>query len=123
VYKSSRDQSGNSLENAELEVPTTVLTRIFVIAGQVALRQLIHLDVHVYSELRRRARVREEKQEETSKQKRNLLQSASRRRISTRPQQEQCESGEEDELVGAVADDDEAEYVRKVISVLNIITL
>jgi hypothetical protein len=25
--------------------------------------------------------------------------------------------------VGAVADDDEAEYVRKVISVLNIITL
>ncbi|XP_046630867.1 condensin complex subunit 1-like isoform X2 [Daphnia pulicaria] len=114
VYKSSRDQSGNLMENAELEVPTTVLTRIFVVAGQVALRQLIHLDVHVYSELRRRARVREEKQEETSKQKRNLLQSASRRRVSTRPQQEQCESGEDDELVGAVADDDEAEYVRKI---------
>lgn len=114
VYKSSRDQIANIAENGELEVATTVLTRILVVAGQVALRQLIHLDVHVYSELRRRTRVREEKQEESSKQKRNLLQSASRRRLSTRPQAEQNDSGEEDELVGAVADDDEAEYVRKI---------
>lgn len=97
-----------------------ILTRILVIAGQVAIRQLVHLDVHVYSELRRRAKVREEKLEEASTQrKRNqLIQSASRRRASSaRPVQLQSESdaGEDDELVGAVADDDEAEYVRKVI--------
>ncbi|XP_057379225.1 condensin complex subunit 1-like [Daphnia carinata] len=110
VYKSSRDIA----ENGELEVSSTVLTRILVVAGQVALRQLIHLDVHVYSELRRRARVREEKHEESTKLKRNLIQSASRRRLSTRLQAEQNDSGEEDELVGAVADDDEAEYVRKI---------
>lgn len=125
VYRAGREQSqsqsSGGAENGEIEVATPVLTRIFVVAGQVAIRQLIHLDVHVYSELRRRARVREEKHEESSKLKRNLIQSASRRRAScVRPQvNADTESGDDDELVGAVADDDEAEYVRKVISLRN----
>lgn len=104
--------NNKSGESGELEISSPVLTRILIVAGQVAIKQLVHLDVHVYSELRRRARVREEKQE-TSKQKRNLIQSASRKRASIRPAPEP-EVGEEDELVGAVADDEEAEFVRKV---------
>lgn len=117
VYKSSQEMSGTG-ENGELEVATPVLTRILITAGQVAMRQLVHLDVHVYSELRRRAKVREEKQEAASTQrKRNMVQSASRRRASTaRPSHLPAaeDMGDDDELVGAVADDDEAEYVRKL---------
>ena len=119
VYRAGREQSQSTsvAENGEIEVATPVLTRIFVVAGQVAIRQLIHLDVHVYSELRRRARVREEKHEESTKLKRNLVQSASRRRASARRlTHADAESGDDDELVGAVSDDDEADYVRKVIS-------
>ena len=119
VYRTGREQSQSTsvAENGEIEVATPVLTRIFVVAGQVAIRQLIHLDVHVYSELRRRARVREEKHEESTKLKRNLVQSAFRRRASARRlTHADAESGDDDELVGAVADDDEADYVRKVIS-------
>lgn len=115
VYKNSRDVAGTSGENGELEIASPVLTRILVIAGQVAIRQLVHLDVHVYSELRRRARIREERQEQSSKQKRNLIQSASRKRMSSARVSEP-DVGDEDELVGAVADDEEAEYVRKVNS-------
>ena len=81
----------------------------------------INLDVHVYSELRRRARVREEKHEESTKLKRNLVQSAFRRRASARRlTHADAESGDDDELVGAVSDDDEADYVRKVISLWDI---
>lgn len=115
MCKSAYTNNRNA-ESGELEISSSVLTRILVIAGQVAIKQLVHLDVHVYTELRRRARVREEKQEETSKQKRNLAQSASRRRASVRPSSE--DAGEDDELVGAVADDEEAEFVRKVSETL-----
>lgn len=113
LYKSN--QGSIEGDNLESEVSVAVLTRIFVVAGQVAIRQLLHLDVHVYSELRRRARVREERHEVSSKLKRNLIQSASRRRAScARSLQPDNDAGDDDELVGAVADDDEAEYVKKV---------
>lgn len=113
LFKSNMDQ--DSSESEEKEVSAGVLTRILVIAGQVAIRQLVHLDVHIYSELRRRARVREERHEESSKQKRILIQSASRRAATgaARPPAD-IDTGDDDELVGAVADDDEAEYVRKI---------
>ena len=89
-----------------------MLTRILVIAGQAAVKQLVHLDVHVYSELRRRARIHQQN-EESTKNKRHLdRSSASRARASVRSEAE--EVAEDDELVGAVADDEEAEFVRKV---------
>ena len=113
VYRAGREQSQSATENGEFEVATPVLARILVVVGEVAARQLIHLDVNVYSEIRRRVRVREEKKEEDNVLKRSLIQSASRRRTSG--VQPHVDTDELDELVGAVADDDEAEYIRQVI--------
>ena len=113
VYRAGREQSQSATENGEFEVATPGLARILVVVGEVAARQLIHLDVNVYSEIRRRVRVREEKKEEDNVLKRSLIQSASRRRTSG--VQPHVDTDELDELVGAVADDDEAEYIRQVI--------
>ena len=112
AYSRSQELSGSG-ESGEIEIAPGILTRILVIAGQIAIKQLIHLDVHVYTELRRRARVREEKQEASSKKRRNLAMSASRRG-GPRAASMANDTADEDEIVGAVADDDEAEYVRKV---------
>jgi condensin complex subunit 1 len=86
-----------------------VLTRMLVIAGQVAVRQLVHLDTHVYGELRRRSRIREE-QENSSKQKKEA-QGRANQRQSTRSSED---VGDDDDLVGAVADDEELELVKKI---------
>lgn len=93
------------------------MTRLLVIAGQVAVKQLVHLDVHVYCELRRRERVREEKKQQKTQQSKKRAQvagSASRKRMSVRPIGGDGSEGDDDELVGAVADDEEAELVRRV---------
>lgn len=120
AYSRSQELSGNG-ETGEIEIAPGILTRILVISGQIAIKQLIHLDVHVYSELRRRARVREEKQEASSKKRRNLAMSASRRNGPRNASiANDVDTADEDEIVGAVADDDEAEYVRKVILFLAI---
>lgn len=42
----------------EASFPTELLTRFVFVLGQVALQQLIYLDISVYSELRRRNQVR-----------------------------------------------------------------
>jgi hypothetical protein len=39
---------------AELSVPAAVLSRFLAVAGQVALRQLVHLDCAVFGEIKRR---------------------------------------------------------------------
>ena len=119
AYSRSQELTGTG-ESGEIEIAPGILVRILVISGQIAIKQLIHLDVHVYSELRRRARVREEKQEASSKKRRNLAMSASRRAGPRASVANDVDTADEDEIVGAVADDDEAEYVRKVISFLKI---
>jgi len=100
-------------ENGELEVDSVVLTRILVIAGQAAVKQLVHLDVHVYSELRRRARIRQQN-EESTKNKRNVTHSSASHARASNARPDAEEVTEDDELIGAVADDEEAELVRKV---------
>lgn len=58
-----------SFQTEDIKVPVGILTRFFVFVGQVALRQLIHLDTYVFSELKRRNYLKEEMETEKKKKK------------------------------------------------------
>ncbi|CAL4065931.1 unnamed protein product, partial [Meganyctiphanes norvegica] len=140
----SRDSSENNLENGKAgpiqgrggsppidmglqNVPMGVLSRFFVVVGHMAIRQLIHLDSHIFSELKRRNYIKELHQEERMKNKKNKK-SKKRKSLATSAleaqkelsgsQQSTTTGGEDIEeemgLTGAVADDMEAEYIRNV---------
>ncbi|XP_036617804.1 condensin complex subunit 1 isoform X1 [Trichosurus vulpecula] len=83
-------------------LPTFLLMNLLSLAGDVALQQLVHLEQAVSSELRRRRVLREEQEE-----------------AKTKGQKEKNSSNEstmEEELglVGASADDTEAELIRSI---------
>ena len=48
-----------------------VLSRFFVIVGHVAIRQLVHLDTYVFSEIKRRNHIKEEHEMEKKKKKKD----------------------------------------------------
>ncbi|XP_063383933.1 condensin complex subunit 1 [Cydia fagiglandana] len=126
----------------EVSLPVELLTRFVFALGHVAFQQLIYLDVSVYSELRRRNQVREDRKLEEKRKKkagafatparkgrvedlrRQTLMNASGASASSRGQRSASVSKgpstnttmTEDEtgLEGAVADDADAEYVRGV---------
>ena len=50
-------------------MPMPILSRLFVIVGHVAIRQLVHLDTYVFSEIKRRNHLREQHEEEKKKNK------------------------------------------------------
>lgn len=93
-----------------------VLTRFCVVLGHVALCQLVHLDIYVFSELKRRNNLRDEMEIEKTRKKKSkhtkksLPSSAS----DTAKGSQETDPDEEMGLVGAVADDTEAEYIRFV---------
>ncbi|XP_020849891.1 condensin complex subunit 1 isoform X2 [Phascolarctos cinereus] len=87
---------------AAATLPTFLLMNLLSLAGDVALQQLVHLEQSVSSELRRRRVLREEQEE-----------------AKTKGQKEKNTSNEstmEEELglVGASADDTEAELIRSI---------
>ncbi|CAG5045986.1 unnamed protein product [Parnassius apollo] len=128
----------------EASIPTELLTRFVFVLGQIALQQLIYLDISVYSELRRRNQVREERKAEEKRKKkagafatparrgrvdnlrRQTLMNVSNASASSRGQRSASVASkqgtstnttmteEEAGLEGAVADDADAEYVRSV---------
>ncbi|KAM3965310.1 LOW QUALITY PROTEIN: CAP-D2 condensin subunit [Aphomia sociella] len=128
----------------EASLPVELLIRFIFVLGQVALQQLIYLDISVYSELRRRNQVREERKIEEKKKKkagafatparrgrvddlrRQTLMNISGASASSRGQRSASVASnkgpstnttmteEETGLEGAVADDADAEYVRGV---------
>ncbi|XP_022111340.1 condensin complex subunit 1-like isoform X2 [Acanthaster planci] len=86
--------------------PAGVLSRFLAFAGHVALAQLVHLDVMVAGEMKRRRNIQEkEKEDQTKGQKETAKESTSGE-----------QTGIEDEmgLGGAAAEDAEAEYIRKI---------
>ncbi|XP_064011981.1 condensin complex subunit 1 [Pogoniulus pusillus] len=84
---------------------TFLLTHLVSLVGQVAFRQVVHLEVAVSAELRRRRTLREEKIK-----KRSI--GSTRKQ---RPQGSGNESTMEEELLmGASADDTEAELIRSI---------
>ncbi|XP_068633143.1 condensin complex subunit 1 [Battus philenor] len=145
MYKNIETVTVKDKDNEEdIEVPVELLSRFVFVLGHVALQQLIYLDISVYSELRRRNQVREErKAEEKRKNKvgtfatparrgrvddlrRQTLMNASNASASSRAQRSASVTSnknasrnttmteEEAGLEGAVADDADAEYVRSV---------
>ncbi|XP_039753451.1 condensin complex subunit 1 [Pararge aegeria] len=128
----------------EASIPYELLTRFIFVLGHIALQQLIYLDISVYSELRRRNQVREERKAEEKRKKkvgafatparrgriddlrRQTLMNASNASASSRgqrsasvvsnkgPSTNTTMTEEEAGLEGAVADDADAEYVRSV---------
>ncbi|CAG9786783.1 unnamed protein product [Diatraea saccharalis] len=145
MYKSIEKTMVKDKENEEdVSLPTELLTRFVFVLGHVALQQLIYLDISVYSELRRRNQVREERKIEDKRKKktgafatpgrrgrvddlrRQTLMNVSNSSASSRAQRANSVASnkgpstnttmteEETGLEGAVADDADAEYVRGV---------
>ncbi|XP_061383844.1 condensin complex subunit 1 [Danaus plexippus] len=143
MYRRMEDAVVKDKENEdEGSFPTELLARFVFVLGQVALQQLIYLDISVYSELRRRNQVREERKvEEKRKKKLGVFATPARRRVddlrrqtimnasnasaSSRGQRSASVASnkgpsanttltEEEGVEGAVADDADAEYVRGV---------
>ncbi|XP_047488430.1 condensin complex subunit 1-like isoform X2 [Penaeus chinensis] len=110
---------GSQPETEDIKVPVGILTRFFVFVGQVALRQLIHLDTYVFSELKRRNYLKEEMETEKKKKKkkRNIRKSLATSATEASMIRGGSQDGDMDEemgLTGAVADDMEAEYIRSI---------
>ncbi|XP_075978130.1 CAP-D2 condensin subunit [Anticarsia gemmatalis] len=145
MYKCIEEAMVKDAETPEdVSLPTELLTRFVFVLGHVALQQLIYLDISVYSELRRRNQVREERKIEEKRKKkagafatpgrrgrvddlrRQTLMNASNASASSRAQRSASVTSnkgpsanttmteEEAGLEGAVADDADAEYVRGV---------
>ncbi|NWY21165.1 CND1 protein, partial [Aphelocoma coerulescens] len=104
--KADAGDSPSRVSDGAGSLPTFLLLHLVSLVGQVALQQVAHLEVSVSAELRRRRMLKEEKtkkQSDTSTKKQ-------------RPQSTGNETTMEEELglVGATADDTEAELIRSI---------
>ncbi|KAF4804884.1 Condensin complex subunit 1 [Turdus rufiventris] len=104
--KTDAGDSPHRVSDGAGSLPTFLLLHLVSLVGQVALQQVVYLEVSVSAELRRRRILKEEKtkkQSDTSKKKQ-------------RPQSTGNETTMEEELglVGATADDTEAELIRSI---------
>ncbi|CAH3036153.1 unnamed protein product [Pocillopora meandrina] len=98
--------------------PTTchagILARFFSLSGHVALRHMVHLDVGVLGEIKRR-QVIEENDKEKEKQAKKTRGAGSECTANSTKDPGASETIEEElGLTGATADDVETEYVRKI---------
>ncbi|XP_056347392.1 condensin complex subunit 1 isoform X2 [Oenanthe melanoleuca] len=104
--KADAGDSPHRVSDGAGSLPTFLLLHLVSLVGQVALQQVAYLEVSVSAELRRRRILKEEKtkkQTDTSTKKQ-------------RPQSTESETTMEEELglVGATADDTEAELIRSI---------
>uniref|UniRef100_A0A5K3FMD3 Condensin complex subunit 1 n=1 Tax=Mesocestoides corti TaxID=53468 RepID=A0A5K3FMD3_MESCO len=120
-----------SSQTAAPVIPSFILARFIALAGHVALKMLVHLEFSVLNEIKRREAIHEE-----SKQARRRITKTpkSLRRVTTLDASTQSISAtgghksdisgnagsstleEEAALLGAVADDAEADYIRSVLN-------
>uniref|UniRef100_A0A8C8B2Z5 Condensin complex subunit 1 n=1 Tax=Otus sunia TaxID=257818 RepID=A0A8C8B2Z5_9STRI len=98
--------SPSRVSDGASSLPTFLLVHLVSLVGQVALQQVAYLEVSVSAELRRRRILREEK---TKKRSGSSVK-------KQRPQSTEKETTMEEELglVGASADDTEAELIRSI---------
>ncbi|XP_032230454.1 condensin complex subunit 1 [Nematostella vectensis] len=117
--RSTPEPSDNSEEEIQsqessgklMSCPSAVLARFLTVVGHVALRQLIHLDVTILREIKRRQGIQETEKEAAAK---NIA--------SVNTTKETTMAAEEEMgLTGATADDAEIEYIRKICE-LEIVT-
>ncbi|KAF2368286.1 Condensin complex subunit 1 C-terminal [Trinorchestia longiramus] len=123
MLRSDGDSADTSDE--EVRLPTSVLKRFFILVGRTAICQLVHLDTYVFSELKRRNFLKEEhenakKEKKKSKKKkddRNKRKSGLTSATEVSLVRNNSQDGDLEEelgMMGAIADDMEAEYIRSV---------
>ena len=77
-------ENGEQSEEPDLKKHPNLVARVLFAVGQVALLQLYHLDVSIFSEMKRRNRITEEENEKKGQKKtpgtnkKNTMQSASK---------------------------------------------
>lgn len=108
-----KEEDGNPLDELvkddsegteSLAFASGVLSRLLSLVGHVALRQLVHLDVEVFGEMKRRRAIQEQKEWiQTPASKQNKTKDSATGDIE-----------EEMGLAGAAAEDAESEYIRKI---------
>ncbi|XP_076315224.1 condensin complex subunit 1-like isoform X2 [Tachypleus tridentatus] len=109
--KESED-AGEQAFNLKLE--SAMLARFLSVAGHMALQHLVYLDVSVFTEIKRRQFVQEQKNESLIKKRKRQSASGVSEHSKLKDQVLSGEIEEELGLTGAVADDTEAEYVCQV---------
>ncbi|KAI8500241.1 meiotic chromosome condensation [Branchiostoma belcheri] len=92
-----------------------VLSRLLALLGHCALRQLVHLDVALSGELKRRRMIQEDRNNKAGKKGNSSVNNTPRNTPSGKGKDDK-EMSIEDEmgLAGASADDAEADYIRKI---------
>ncbi|XP_062428605.1 condensin complex subunit 1 [Rhea pennata] len=107
AQKAEPGASPSRVSDSASSLPTFLLMHLVSLVGQVALQQVVYLEVSVSTELRRRRILREEQ-----KAKQHSEGSAKKRRPRSTGNETTME--EELGLVGASADDTEAELIRSI---------
>ncbi|XP_074964006.1 condensin complex subunit 1 [Phalacrocorax aristotelis] len=103
--------SPSRVSDGASSLPTFLLMHLVSLVGQVALQQVAYLEVSVTSELRRRRMLREE---EKSKKHSDSSTKKQRRQSSAQSTKNETTIEEELGLVGASADDTEAELIHSI---------
>ncbi|XP_074654081.1 condensin complex subunit 1-like isoform X2 [Tubulanus polymorphus] len=101
----------------DIQCSTVYLTKLLSMAGHMALRQLIHLDVAVFGEFKRRRVIQDEENEKgKANKKKSKLTSVSDTVSKSRQESTTTVEAIEDELglAGGAEEDVEAEYIRKI---------
>ncbi|XP_064610959.1 condensin complex subunit 1-like [Liolophura sinensis] len=114
----TQDQAGNGVSSHDpptVGCPAGFLTRLLSLAGHVAFRQLVYLDCDLFGELKRRHAVQEEKKERKAGRK-SPAGAVLETPATCNRSKDNTREGIEEELglTGAVAEDAEADYIRKI---------
>ncbi|KAL5015272.1 hypothetical protein ScPMuIL_009542 [Solemya velum] len=104
--QASKDEENGSLGTGA-KCSSGVLARLFSLAGQVALQQLVHLDLSVFGEMKRRIAKQEEKK--NKKPTKSITDTATKIKDNSNEAIE-----EELGMTGAAAEDAQSEYIRKI---------
>ncbi|XP_077533008.1 condensin complex subunit 1-like [Haemaphysalis longicornis] len=103
------------VEDASVQCPSVVLSRALACVGHMALRQLIYLDVDVFSQLkRRRNNAKDSKERHSKRNKRKSLSALSLGHSQSQghaAQEEQSGENPDEEMTGPVTEDADAEYI------------
>ncbi|XP_065304685.1 condensin complex subunit 1-like isoform X2 [Dermacentor albipictus] len=92
------------------ECSSLLLSRTLACVGQVALRQLIYLDVDVFAQLKRKREAVKDRKEQVAKRKKRQSFSATGH-VLTQSQEAADSQNADDEMLGPVTDDTDAEYI------------
>jgi len=109
-----RIQEARTPDEGEVKMGTYILRRLCFLVGEIALNQLNYLDVNVFNELKRRNYLREAKLEKEKKAKKEKKKRASLMRATALGTPMGNVEDEDMGVVGAEADDAEAEFIRSV---------